>query len=102
MKKVKKRKLDQFDIDMCQALCYVGLQSSGRKGKDLALALVESIIGDLASDHVECAYWRCVEMFTQEYKIKPGSRTKFQEHLFEELGTADRAWGRLGGEEVEE
>ncbi len=60
------QKIEQFDIDMTLAMARAGLQSSGTKGKDVALATIESLFADKESDDAESLFWDAVQLLVEQ------------------------------------
>ena len=82
-------KVKQFDIDMALALVRAGLQASGTKGKDFALANIESLFLDKEED-AEDLFWGVVEMMVKRFGVKPSKPSKTALIAMAELGTLER------------
>jgi len=82
-------KVEQFDIDMTIALVRAGLQASGTKGKDVALATIESLFIDKEQDAEEL-FWDVVQMMVERFGVKPSKPSKAALVAMAELGTLER------------
>ena len=88
------QKVEQFDIDMTLAMARAGLQSSGTKGKDVALATIESLFADKESDDAESLFWDTVQMLVEEYGVKAGKMSKTARQAMESLGRFEKQISR--------